>query len=193
MNVLNKISTDYGKYIESASIRFSVEENLIKSIIYVESAGDPNIVSKTGAKGLIQLIKTTAVEDMINPTKGRCYSKCSNYYTSSWETDPKTNIMMGTCYLACIRNVYQIPVANNDWTNWITAYNAGPTKFSPGKACYNKKLEDCVGLSTEALEYAGKVLKVYETLTGISQTEVSVGNVYFSGTIASKEISSDFK
>ena len=171
-NILNKISTDYGEHIKLASTTFSVEENLIKSIIYVESEGNLNKISETNAMGLMQLKEKQSVEDMISST-GKCYSKCTNYYGAYWETDPKTNIMMGTCYLACIRDVYKVPTTNDDWTNWITSYNAGPTKFASGGNCYNKKLEECSELVTEQKEYAGKVLKVYQTLTNIPQTGVT--------------------
>jgi Rod binding domain-containing protein len=59
--------------ISEASAKYRLDPHLIKSIIKVESDGDPGAVSPIGAKGLMQLTDTTAmamgVEDAFDPAQ----------------------------------------------------------------------------------------------------------------------------
>jgi len=57
--------------IQEASDRYEVEPELIRAIIMAESSYNPNAVSRRGARGLMQLMPSTAralgVEDSFNP------------------------------------------------------------------------------------------------------------------------------
>ncbi|MEK6776373.1 MAG: lytic transglycosylase domain-containing protein [bacterium] len=59
--------------IQNASIKYGVEENLIRAVIKAESDFDPYAISSAGAQGLMQLMPETAkrmgVEDSFNPAQ----------------------------------------------------------------------------------------------------------------------------
>jgi Rod binding domain-containing protein len=94
----------YDDYIDEASKTYGVDKNIIRSVILTESAGNSKAVSKARAKGLMQLIDTTA-EDM----------GVTNAF------DPKQNILGGTKYLAQMLRQY-----SGDLKKSLAAYNAGP-------------------------------------------------------------------
>ena len=91
-------------YIKEASQKFGVEENLIKSIILTESAANPYAVSKSNAKGVMQLMDSTATEMGVK---------------NIW--NPRENILGGTKYFAKMLRQY-----NWDIRLALAAYNAGP-------------------------------------------------------------------
>lgn len=94
----------YDNYIDEASKKYGIDKNIIRSVILTESAANPKAISKANAKGLMQLIDTTA-EDM----------GVRNSF------DPKQNILGGTKYLAKMLRQY-----NGDLKLSLAAYNAGP-------------------------------------------------------------------
>ena len=63
----------YGEEIQKAAKKYSLDPALIISVIKVESGGDSNAESPAGAKGLMQLIDSTAkelqVDDAFNPAQ----------------------------------------------------------------------------------------------------------------------------
>lgn len=67
------ILTKYGEHIQKAADKYSLDPSLIISVIKAESNGDANAVSSAGAKGLMQLIDSTAdelnVKDVFNPAE----------------------------------------------------------------------------------------------------------------------------
>jgi Rod binding domain-containing protein len=95
----------FDNYINLAAKRYEVSPELIRSVIYHESGGNPKAVSHRGAKGLMQLVDSTAqemgVRDVFNP---------------------KENILAGTKYLKSL-----IQRFNGDLKLALAAYNAGPT------------------------------------------------------------------
>jgi soluble lytic murein transglycosylase-like protein len=95
--------TDYEDLIERYSRMNGVEPNLVRALIYVESAGDPEARSHKGAKGLMQLMPATAEEMGV-----------SNPY------DPAQNIFGGSRYIGELISRYN----HVDLALW--AYNAGP-------------------------------------------------------------------
>lgn len=94
----------YDDLIRSAAKKFGVNENLVKSIILTESAANEKAVSSANAKGLMQLIDSTAadmgVRDVFNP---------------------KENIDGGTKYISKMLRQY-----DGNLEKALAAYNAGP-------------------------------------------------------------------
>ena len=101
---------DYSEYVSKYAEEYGVEENLIYAIIKAESNFNPNAVSTQKAKGLMQLIDSTAEE---------VASKNKIELTDESIFDPETNINLGTKYIAILLEKYEcIEVA-------LAAYNAG--------------------------------------------------------------------
>lgn len=71
-SLIDKVSR-YNSIIEDTSKKYGLSPHLLKSVIAVESAGNPYAVSQAGAKGLMQLIDTTAkyvgVRNVFNPVE----------------------------------------------------------------------------------------------------------------------------
>ena len=69
----DEILTKFGKEIEKAAKKYSLDPALIISVIKAESNGNPKAVSQAGAKGLMQLIDSTAndlnVKDVFDPAE----------------------------------------------------------------------------------------------------------------------------
>jgi soluble lytic murein transglycosylase-like protein len=88
----------------SAGARHDLDADLIASVVHAESAGNPHAVSRTGAKGLMQLMPGTAHEVGV---------------TDSF--DPAQNVEGGTAYFNSLLLRYHdnLPLA-------LAAYNAGP-------------------------------------------------------------------
>src|SRR5438477_9798180 len=90
--------------IDKAAQLYNVPAELVRAVIWAESAGDAGAVSHAGAIGLMQLMPRTAgdmyVQDPI---------------------DPAQNIMGGTRYLRWLANQF-----NGDMLLTLAAYNAGP-------------------------------------------------------------------
>lgn len=94
----------YEDFINEASQKYGVNKNLVKSIILTESAANEKAVSSANAKGLMQLIDSTAadmgVRDVFNP---------------------RQNIEGGTKYISKMLQEY-----DGDVEKALAAYNAGP-------------------------------------------------------------------
>ena len=95
--------SDYEDIICKAAKRFGVEAALIKAIIKSESDFDHRAVSIAGARGLMQLMPSTAMEMNVSDPM-----------------DPKENIFGGARYLSkLLKHFHDISLA-------VAAYNAGP-------------------------------------------------------------------
>ena len=94
----------YGQLIQTAAQKYGVDPDLVFSVITAESNFNPNAVSRRGARGLMQLLPSTAtrlgVKDIF---------------------DPGQNIDAGTRYLHELLTLYQ-----GDLVLTVAAYNAGP-------------------------------------------------------------------
>lgn len=95
---------NFDSIINQASKQFGIDENLIKSVILAESAANHKAVSHAGAKGLMQLMDSTATDLGVQ-----------NAF------DPKQNIMGGAKYLSKMLRQY-----SGDLERSLAAYNAGP-------------------------------------------------------------------
>jgi soluble lytic murein transglycosylase-like protein len=88
-------------FIEQYSKQFGVDPLLVSAVLYIESKGDPNIISPRGALGLMQITPTTArslgIEDIL---------------------DPEENIRAGVKYISFLIGRY-------DEASALLAYNAG--------------------------------------------------------------------
>jgi soluble lytic murein transglycosylase-like protein len=90
--------------IEGAARQDGVHPALVRAVLLVESGGDPKAVSQKGARGLMQLMPSTAKQ-----------------YGVSDLFDPEQNIRAGTHYLRDLATRYR-----NDMKLMLAAYNAGP-------------------------------------------------------------------
>ena len=59
---IGEINSKYGPYIKNSSKISSVPEDLISSFIFIESAGNPNAVSPSGATGLMQVAPVSGTD-----------------------------------------------------------------------------------------------------------------------------------
>lgn len=116
-NVINKTTPSnktlqrlekYDSIIEDAANKYDVDKKIIKSIIMTESAGKANAKSKANAKGLMQLMDSTAtemgVDDIWNPTE---------------------NIHGGVKYFSQLLKKF-----NGETDLALAAYNAGPNNVN---------------------------------------------------------------
>lgn len=94
----------YEEIINHASETYGVDKNIIKSVILAESSAKEKAVSTANAKGLMQIIDSTAK-----------YLGINNVF------DPKENIMGGAKYLSELLRKY-----NGNLKFALAGYNAGP-------------------------------------------------------------------
>ncbi len=100
------VSRHYDMFIEEAARRHGISFSLIKAVIKAESDFDPYAVSRTGARGLMQIMPETAKDlGIIDPF------------------DPRENIFGGTRYLKMLLAQFQ-----GDLPLTLAAYNAGPER-----------------------------------------------------------------
>lgn len=107
---------DISGIIESKAQKFAMDSDLIRSVIQVESNGNPTAVSPKGAKGLMQLMPKTAdelgVRDVFNEEE---------------------NVEGGVKYLKGLLEKYKdLPTA-------LAAYNAGPGEVDRNNGIPNFK------------------------------------------------------
>ena len=95
---------DFEGLIKSASTKYNVDEDLIRSVMRQESGFNPNAVSVCGASGLMQLMPETAKDLGVKNIM-----------------DPEDNLMGGVKYLRQMLDRY-----DGNKTKALAAYNAGP-------------------------------------------------------------------
>ena len=101
---IDRLISRFDDIINEAAGKFGLKPGLIRALIRQESAGNPNAVSDKGAKGLMQLMDSTAamlgVTDPFNPAQ---------------------SIMGGARYLSQLLKRF-----GGDLVKAIASYNAGP-------------------------------------------------------------------
>jgi len=101
---ISAAAREYGYYVSKAATKYAIEPELIHAVIKTESNGNHRAVSRKGARGLMQLMPSTA-SDM----------NVSNPF------NPEQNIDGGTRYLRFLLEKF-----NGNVTLALAAYNAGP-------------------------------------------------------------------
>jgi soluble lytic murein transglycosylase-like protein len=96
----------FREIVKAAATRYSLDADLVSSVIAAESNFDPKAISKRNARGLMQLLPETAARLGVR-----------NIF------DPQENIDAGTHYLRDLLQRY-----NNDLALALAAYNAGPER-----------------------------------------------------------------
>jgi Rod binding domain-containing protein len=94
----------YGDLIRNAAKTANLKPELVYAVIKHESAGDTTAISPKGAKGLMQLMDSTAAD-----------------YGVSDPSDPVRNVEAGTRYLSDLVRRF-----DGDIRTALAAYNAGP-------------------------------------------------------------------
>ncbi len=102
---MQKRAALYEPIIQKVSVKHGLSPKLVSAVIRVESCYDKKAVSRSGARGLMQLTAVTARELGVNDS-----------------FDPHQNIDGGVRYLAKMLVRF-----NNDLKLGLAAYNAGPS------------------------------------------------------------------
>src|SRR5450631_509160 len=127
-------ATQYDSIIEHAAVSSSLEPNLLRAVIVVESGFNSRAVSKRGAVGLMQLMPATASRFGV-----------SNPY------DPKENVHAGARYLKFLMDRFGQNVRLA-----LAAYNAGEDAVARNGGQ--------IPPFAETMAYVPKVLKIYRML-----------------------------
>lgn len=126
--------------IENASKKYNVDQDLIKTIIKIESNFNPNVESYAGAKGLMQLMPANIKE-----------------YGVTDPFDVEQNIDAGTAHIKEYLNMF-----DGDLDMAIIAYNFGPGNM---KKRGIKSLDDLYKAPKETQNYIAKLNKNYNRKT----------------------------
>jgi soluble lytic murein transglycosylase-like protein len=124
----------YDSIIERAALSASVEPNLLRAVIVVESGFNSRAVSKRGAIGLMQLMPATATRFGV-----------SNPY------DPLQNVHAGARYLKFLMDRF-----GQDVGLALAAYNAGEEAVN--------RNGNHIPPFTETMAYVPRVMKIYRML-----------------------------
>lgn len=102
----------YSEYVNEYSKEYDVDPLLVYAVIKAESNFKDDVVSNSNAKGLMQLMDSTADEVASNIITDTTFN-------SNMLFDAKTNIQIGTKYLSVLLEKY------NNYYLAVAAYNAG--------------------------------------------------------------------
>ncbi|HXN53486.1 MAG TPA: lytic transglycosylase domain-containing protein [Candidatus Acidoferrum sp.] len=122
----------FGELIRAAAKRYGVDADLITSVIAAESNFNPKAISRRDARGLMQLLPTTATRLGVKNI-----------------LDPQENIDAGTRYLSGLLLLYK-----NDLALALAAYNAGPERVQR----YGQRVPPFA----ETLSYVRRVRQTYD-------------------------------
>nr|WP_053986351.1 lytic transglycosylase domain-containing protein [Holtiella tumoricola] len=102
----------YKEVVDTYSTRYGVDPLFVYSVMKAESGFEPKALSRSGAKGLMQIM---------NKTGSWGATECEiPYYSNDKLFDPEINIQIGCWYLAKLMNQYE-----GDQNLVLAAYNAG--------------------------------------------------------------------
>ncbi|MCS7277569.1 MAG: transglycosylase SLT domain-containing protein [Aquificaceae bacterium] len=135
----------YREAVEKASQTYAIEPAMIYAVMRQESLFDPYAVSVAKARGLMQLIDSTA--QYMAKREG---IRLKNIY------DPETNILLGTAYLR-----YLLDQFNGNIVRTLAGYNAGPTRVKNWQNHSDDYLFIELIPITETRDYVKRVLYNY--------------------------------
>jgi len=130
-------SRRYDPIIREMSRKYGVDSDLVRAVIKAESDFDPMVVSRKGARGLMQLMPETAKDMQVR-----------NVFI------PRENIEGGVKYLRRLLNMFE-----NDLPLSLAAYNAGENVV--------KQYQNQIPPYKETREYVKKVLRYLQDYKGI--------------------------
>lgn len=115
----------FARYIEAAAQEFGLDANLLYAIMETESHFNPFAVSRTGARGLMQIMPERAGRDAMKLLTG-----VSRVPTQQELIDPQTNIRLGAAYVALLSQHYLKAIAHPRSREYavIAAYNGGASR-----------------------------------------------------------------
>ena len=146
---------EYTEYVKKYANEYNVDEYLIYAIIKAESNFEPNAESHRGAKGLMQLMYSTA-EDISK--------RIGIELNEENILEPDININLGTKYISMLIQKY------NNTNLALAAYNAGSGNVD---GCIEKGTLKSDGSDienvpfTETNNYVRKILRDYEIYKNI--------------------------
>ena len=108
-------ASGFDELIESSAREFSVDPKLVKSVMLVESGFNPAAISRKGARGLMQLMPTTAKE--VAKQQGLPYN------ADRLLSDPTYNLTLGRAFLDGLLERF-----SGSYVLSVAAYNAGPAR-----------------------------------------------------------------
>ena len=108
----------YSEYVTKYSKEYNIPEDLIYATIKVESSFDPEAISRSGARGLMQLMPATFEWLTSDEHLGE-------HLTPNMLYDPETNIRYGVYYLK-----YLLTKFDYNWDLVSAAYNGGEGNVS---------------------------------------------------------------
>lgn len=145
-----EVKQEYIEYIEEIAQEYQICPELIYEICMAESSFDPNAVSSTGCKGLMQINESVWKDRMK-------HLQVTDLF------DPYQNILLGTDILMYLANYYEETTGENaDISLTLMAFNEGNNgvkRAKQGKVSYYAKhiLEE----SAELEEEHGKTIRGY--------------------------------
>ena len=146
---------EYTEYVKKYANEYGVDEYLIYAIIKAESNFEPNAESHRGAKGLMQLMYSTA-EDIAK--------RINVNLNEDNILEPDININLGTKYISMLIQKY------NNINLALAAYNAGSGNVDGWieKGTLKSDGSDIENVPfTETNNYVRKILRDYEIYKNI--------------------------
>lgn len=146
---------EYTEYVKKYANEYNVDEYLIYAIIKAESNFEPNAESHRGAKGLMQLMYSTA-EDISK--------RIGIELNENNILEPDININLGTKYISMLIQKY------NNTNLALAAYNAGSGNVDGWieKGTLKSDGSDIENVPfTETNNYVRKILRDYEIYKNI--------------------------
>lgn len=119
-------ANDYRKLVDSFASRYGLNTDLVMAIIHSESNFSPNLVSPRSAMGLMQLLPSTASDEVHRFLYGR-----RGQISFEQLSVPEINIRYGTTYLHILNDRYFANVRDKQVREAcvIASYNMGPNGF----------------------------------------------------------------
>lgn len=121
--IIENTCNHWTNFINNAALQYNVDNKLIKSIIYVESSGNPFAKSRSNAIGLMQIKPASAGLEVYRLQGKKGQPSIKELY------DPKININIGTAYINCLQKKYLLGIKNKEIMKYATilSYVNGPS------------------------------------------------------------------